>query len=95
MKKGFTMIEMLIVMAIIMTVLLLVIPNVTNKHNTIKDRGCDALLEVINSQILMYEISNGELPSSVSELVPDFLNEKQTVCPNGDSISIVDGQAVN
>lgn len=50
----------------------------------------------MNSQILLYEIENGELPTSISDLTSGshpYLTEKQGICPNGKSISISDGQA--
>lgn len=46
MKKGFTLIESLFVIAVMMIVLLVVIPNVTSKNKIVKDKGCEALLEV-------------------------------------------------
>lgn len=95
-KKGFTLIEMVFCISVILIILLLVIPNVTSKNNVVKDKGCEAQIEVVNSQILLYEIEHGELPSSVSDLTSGthpYLTEKQGVCPNGKSISISDGQA--
>lgn len=72
------------------------VPNVTSKNTVVKNKGCDAQIEVVNSQILLYEIENGELPTSISDLTGGthpYLTEKQGICPNGKSISIDDGQA--
>ena len=88
-KKGFTLIEMIFCISVILVILLLVIPNVTSKNTVVKNKGCDA-------QILLYEIENGELPTSISDLTGGthpYLTEKQGICPNGKSISIDDGQA--
>ncbi|MEG0592156.1 MAG: competence type IV pilus major pilin ComGC [Coprobacillus sp.] len=95
-RKGFTLIEMVFCISVILIILLLVIPNVTSKNSVVKDKGCEAQIEVVNSQILLYEIENGELPTSISDLTggtKPYLTEKQGVCPNGKSISISDGQA--
>ena len=94
-KKGFTLIEMIFCISVILVILLLVIPNVTSKNTVVKNKGCDAQIEVVNSQILLYEIENGELPTSISDLTggTPYLTEKQGICPNGKSISIDDGQA--
>ena len=95
-KNGFTLIEMIFCISVILIILLLVIPEVTSKNSVVKDKGCDAQIEVVNSQILLYEIENGELPTSVSDLtkgVHPYLTEKQAVCPNGKKIYISDGQA--
>lgn len=95
-KKGFTLIEMVFVVSVILIIMLLVIPNVTNKHSIIKEKGCEAQLEVINAQIILYEIENGKLPSKISELYEGnnaYITKKQSICPNGKNIYIKDGQA--
>lgn len=95
-RKGFTMIEMIFSVSIILIILLLVIPNITHKHKVIKEKGCTSQLEVVNSQILLFEVENGRLPTSVSELTssnPPYLTDKQIVCPNDKKINIKDGQA--
>jgi len=94
MKKGFTLIELLIVLSIVMMLMLLVIPNVTSKLANVKERGCEALISVVNSQIQLYEINEGYLPSNIDDLVDEgYLNENQTICPNGKHISIAQGEA--
>lgn len=95
-KDGFTMIEMLFCLGIILVILLLVIPNVTSKNAMVKDKGCEALLEVVNAQILLYEINEGELPTSIEDLTSGqnpYLSKKQSACPNGKHIYISEGQA--
>ncbi|MFR1448638.1 MAG: competence type IV pilus major pilin ComGC [Beduini sp.] len=94
MKKGFTLIESLFVIAIMMVILLVVVPNITSKNKVVKDKGCEMLLETINSNIVMYEIQYGELPNSIDELISQgLLKENQRTCPNDASIYISDGQA--
>ena len=95
-KKGFTLVEMIFCISIILVILLLVIPNVTSKNTIIRDKSCDALIEVVNSQIILYEIENGHLPTSIDDLMNGshpYLKEKQGICPNGKHIQIDDGQA--
>lgn len=95
-KKGFTLIEMIFCLSVILVILLLVIPNVTSKNRAVKTKSCDAQVEVVNAQIILYEIENGELPTSISQLTsgnPPYIKEKQAICPNGNEIYIRDGQA--
>lgn len=95
-RKGFTLIEVIFCISIILVIMLLVIPNITSKNNVIKEKGCEAQLEVINSVILFYEIDNGELPSSIDDLYSSdkqYIKQEQSVCPNGKNIYISDGQA--
>ena len=94
--RGFTLIEMVFCISIILIILLLVIPEVTSKNKVVKEKSCDAQLEVVNSQIILYAIEHGELPTSISQLTSGnhpYLKEKQTVCPSGLSIYISDCEA--
>ena len=58
MKKddGFTILEMMIVLSVIALIFLLTLPNIQQKEDIIRNKGCEALTEVVNSQILLYEI---------------------------------------
>ena len=67
-KAGFTLIEMIFCISVILVILLLVIPNVTSKNNVVKGKGCEAQVEVVNSQIILYQIEHDELPTSISQL---------------------------
>ena len=64
---GFTLIEMVMCISIILVILLLVIPEVTSKNKVVKEKSCDAQLEVVNSQILLYEIVIGFYLCEISQ----------------------------
>ena len=84
------------ILTVILVILLLVIPNVTSKNNVVKGKGCEAQVEVVNSQIILYQIEHDELPTSISQLTSGsnpYLTQKQATCPNGKSIYISNGQA--
>ena len=52
------------------------------------------LVEVVNGQILVYELNNGDV-SSVQQLIDEgLLTPQQATCPNGQKIVIEHGQAV-
>ena len=89
--KGFTLIEMLIVLMIISVLIILVVPNLSGKSQSVHDTGCDALVKVVQAQTDLYFLDEGEYPSSVSALTPNYISEEQTECPNGDTITISDG----
>lgn len=96
MKKsdGFTLIEMIIVLAIICLVFLLTLPNIQQKQDIVNAKGCEALVEVVNSQILLYRVENDADVGSISTLISEgYLKEKQSVCPDGSRIHISNGQA--
>lgn len=97
MKKdnhGFTILEMMIVLSIIALIFLLTLPNIQQKEKVIRSKGCEALIEVVNAQILLYEIEHLVPPNSMHDLIQKgYVKDTQQRCPNGDIIVITDGQA--
>ena len=55
-KKGFTLIEMMIVLLIISVLILITIPNVTKHSATIDDKGCEAYVKMVQGQVEAYKI---------------------------------------
>lgn len=93
-KKGFTILEMIIVLSIIALIFLITLPNIQQKQKIIQNKACDALKEVVNSQILLYELETLNKPGSISDLIGEgYLKDSQRRCPNGAAIEIVNGQA--
>lgn len=85
-EKGFTLIEMLVVLLVISILLIIMIPNVS-KHNTVvNNKGCDALVKMVEGQIQAYEIEHGKKPT-MDELT-DGKYIKSNKCPNGKTLSI-------
>lgn len=94
MKKAFTILEMLIVLAIIALLFLLTLPNIAQKQAIIEKKGCEALIEVVNSQIILYRIENGINPANIQTLINEgYLKTAQGKCPNGSLIGISEGEA--
>lgn len=93
-KNGFTILEMMIVMMVVALLLLITLPNIQHKEKIIREKGCKALVEIVNSQILLYEIDEEETPTSVQELITKgYLKEGQDRCPDGSSVVIENGEA--
>ena len=93
-EKGFTILDMMIVLSIIALIFLLTLPNIQQKEDIIRKKGCEALVEVVNAQILLYEIDHLVPPTNISQLIKGgYLKESQKRCPDGASIQIRDGQA--
>lgn len=94
MKKGFTILEMIIVLTIIALIFLLTLPNIQQKKKVIDNKGCEALIEVVNAQILLFEVDTLETPGSIGELISGgYLKESQQRCPDGEAITISGGEA--
>ena len=94
MKKGFTLLEMVVVITVLSILFLLTIPNIQKVLNIVDDKGCEALIKVVDSSIIQYRLVFGDNPVSVNDLVnADLISQQQTQCSNGDSIYISNGQA--
>ena len=94
-EEGFTLIEMIFILSTILVILLLVIPVVTS-NRSMKEKNCEEQIEVIDNQIILYQIEKGALPRDILDLTssnPPYLKEKQAICPNGNSIFINEGKA--
>lgn len=94
MKKGFTLLEMVVVISIIAILLLLTIPRIQTVFNVVASKGCEAQLKIIDTAILEYMIQYDKIPTSVNQLVTaNLINEQQKTCQNGLNISIINGEA--
>lgn len=89
-QKGFTLIEMMIVLMIISTLLLVTIPNVTKNNSIVKDKGCEALVRLVETQVQSYEIETGSVPVDLDTLVTGNYIKTYT-CPGGEDINYTDG----
>lgn len=88
-EKAFTLIEMLIVLLIISILILLIVPNLTNKSKHINNKGCNALVQLVQSQVIAYELDKGQLPNSLNTLVEEnYLKSEQLTCDNKKTITM-------
>lgn len=95
-KCGFTLLEMVLVMTVIAILFLLTVPNIQNVVGSVSKKGCDAQTKVVDAAIIQYMLDHDSQSATMSELVSGgYLTQKQTVCQNGQSISIVNGIAVS
>lgn len=94
--KGFTLLEMIIVVAIMAILFLLSVPNISKVMKSVEDKGCASLTKVVDTAIMQYKIDYNEFPSSISDLViGGYITDEQTRCSNGKNIFInSDGHAV-
>ncbi len=94
-KKGFTLLEMVVVVIIISILLLLTIPNVSRVIRSVDSKACQALTKVVDSAIIQFKLDYGSDPASLSDLVNGgYLEESQTKCSDGTQLSIYDGHCI-
>ncbi|WLV26029.1 competence type IV pilus major pilin ComGC [Aciduricibacillus chroicocephali] len=80
-EKGFTLIEMLIVLLIIAVLILLIIPNLAGKSKEVNKKGCMALKSMVQSQVTAYELAEGKFPANLDELVSGgYIEKDQKSC---------------
>lgn len=91
-EDGFTLIEMLIVLAIISVLIILIVPNLTGKSREVNEKGCDALVKVVQTQVNAYHLDHGHYPSKLTNLVDDYITDDQLTCPNGVELKYSDGK---
>ena len=94
-QKGFTLIEMMIVLLVISVLLIISIPNIAKHNANINDKGCKAYVKMVEAQVQAYHIEYKEYPTSVTELVTEgYLKSGESACTDSTTIVInqVDGE---
>lgn len=93
-EKGFTLIEMMIVMLIISVLLIITIPNITQNNSNINKKGCSAFKKMVESQIQSFEMDKDRAPASITELKTEgYLTTEK--CPDGTEVAIKDDGTVD
>ncbi|MFC4356150.1 competence type IV pilus major pilin ComGC [Chryseomicrobium palamuruense] len=87
-QKGFTLVEMMIVLLIISVLLLVTIPNIAKHTATIDSKGCDAYINMVSAQIEAYKLEFKEIPTLLSLNTTGFIKEEKLVCPGGQELTI-------
>lgn len=90
-EKGFTLIEMMIVLLIISILLIITVPNVAKHQATIQGKGCEAYVHLIEGQIQAYKLEFGVYPETIEDLVlKGYLPESNQACGTSKSLMIND-----
>ncbi len=87
-QKGFTLIEMLIVMLIITVLIAIAIPNVTKQSTSVDQKGCKAFVHMVQGQVESYRMDKKSIPSVDNLVSEGYLKSGETSCPNGAPIAI-------
>jgi competence protein ComGC len=89
-QKGFTLIEMMIVLMIISVLLIITVPNVTKHNASINDKGCDAYIKMVQAQVQAYQMDNQEIPTDIQELIAEgYLKSNKSACGKGTVLTIL------
>lgn len=95
-ERGFTLIEMMIVLTIISVLLLIIVPNITKNSSVANDKSCDATIKMVQGQIGVYmSENNGKPPKNMDDLkdyIEDYDETNGVRCPDGSKLTIVNGK---
>ncbi|RKY21481.1 MAG: hypothetical protein DRP62_07940 [Planctomycetota bacterium] len=75
-KSGFTLVEILIVVVILGILAAIVIPQFTDASTEAKEASLKTNLQAIRSQIQLYKIKEGSLPTTIQAMVDDEYLER-------------------
>lgn len=85
-EKGFTLLEMLLVMLVISVLLLLIIPNVVKQRNSVQKEGCEAFVKSVEAQVQTYQLEHDVIPTVEQLKSGEYITA--TTCPDGRPIKI-------
>lgn len=84
-NKGFTLLEMLMVIFIIALLLLLTIPNITKHKDNVSETTCKAYADMAQTQAQAYELAKGDPPASIKDMVNEGYLSSPT-CEDGTNL---------
>ncbi|MFF2448607.1 competence type IV pilus major pilin ComGC [Neobacillus sp. NPDC058068] len=87
-EKGFTLIEMMIVMLVISVLLIVTIPNVAKHNSNINNKGCQAYVKMVQAEVQAYEMDNNNKVPTLEDLEKSGYLKDKKGCPNGQEIAI-------
>jgi competence protein ComGC len=85
-EKGFTLIEMMIVMLVISVLLMITIPNVAKHNSNINNKGCEAYVKMVEAQVQAYKMEKNSIPTLALLKSEGYI--KTDGCPNGQEVKI-------
>ena len=89
-KKGFTLVEIMIVVAIIGLLSAIAIPNFVKARTSAQTNACISNLKQIEGAIVLYNLDTGADPATLGALSPDYLKSTPT-CPGGGAAYVISG----
>jgi len=76
-KKGFTLVEMLVVLLVISILVLLFVPKLANQRGIIDEKGNAAIVKVVETQIELFRLNEDRVPSKEELIAEGYVSEEQ------------------
>lgn len=86
-RKGFTLVELLIVVLIIGALAAIAIPRIGASAQNAKANACKTNVDTINSQIELYMANEGSWPTALTDVTEDtdYFPDGAPACPFSDA----------
>jgi len=88
-RKAFTMVEIMVVMAVVGLLSSIAIPNFVKAGHSAKKQACIANMKRIEEAKVFWALSGGVGTPEMDDLVPDYI-KKTPVCPEGGNYTVND-----
>jgi len=87
-RKGFTLVELMIVVLILGALAVIAIPRIVGGAATAKTNACSTNVDLINSQIELYYANEDSWPSDLTDVTgnTDYFPDGEPECPVDDTV---------
>jgi prepilin-type N-terminal cleavage/methylation domain-containing protein len=82
-RKGFTLVELLVVVLVLSALAFIAVPRISESGTNAKVNACKTNVGLLNSQIELYYAQNGAWPTDLATLTgnTDFFPDGAPTCP--------------